>query len=449
MIDVRNASASVEADRVCILKEVARSSGGCDAVNKLARGAVSGTWVGMNEQEAFATGVDLGRANNDKCASALMYAAEGGHAGAMRALLDGGADPEVCRDDGLTPTGKRTATNAQRDANVYEARTEPAPLSDGDIKETNAVSGITRGGELAAHTAQMRAVNLSENRLTSNRAMPGGVADRPTGEVGLKCPLRGEAKGISSLRNNNGETPGPLWMYLAPNRLLSGLPGKIQSSKKVAAALKYFAGELHGCTRHFLQQAAPSYGIGGRRRRSETTCKSRGDITRTQSHGENEDSYARAIWVTDGDDPLLEHAVRKPECKSREEMHQGQSPHAKVAKEPLEGTATGNSPRRIAGRGFYPQKINGESPGPNSQAYRIWHNDTWTHYMTGMGSGQGVSTLGSRTSEQTGTTRVCETCELDNTAEGDHNQGVTAEEDGAPGTPAGTQHGSGPASAVL
>ncbi|KAK3245162.1 hypothetical protein CYMTET_45253 [Cymbomonas tetramitiformis] len=146
MIDVRNASASVEADRVRILDEVERNGGGCAAVNALARGAVSGTFVGMHEREVLAaacgnpaplealcslqpvgerhvhalcaaaaygfmnplrsliaTGVGLDNANNASGATALMHAAEGGHGSAVCALLDGGANPNLRRDDGWAP----------------------------------------------------------------------------------------------------------------------------------------------------------------------------------------------------------------------------------------------------------------------------------------------------------------------------------------------------------
>ncbi|KAK3236260.1 hypothetical protein CYMTET_53586 [Cymbomonas tetramitiformis] len=77
-----------------------------------------------------------------------------------------------------------------------------------------------------------------------------------------------------------------------------------------------------------------------------------------------------------------------------------------------------------------PQGAGGECPGPN------WHC-----------AGKGYAGV-TRNAEHAGTTRIYETSEIDNTAEGDHNQGATAGEDGAPDTPASTQHvGTGPASA--
>ncbi|KAK3245169.1 hypothetical protein CYMTET_45246 [Cymbomonas tetramitiformis] len=146
MLDVRNASASVEADRVRILGEVERNGGGYAAVNTLARGAINGASLGMQVREVLmaacgnpgplealcslqpvgerhvqalraaaafgflrplgrliATGVGIESVENaERNRTALMGAADSGHARAVRMLIEAGANPESQDNYGWT-----------------------------------------------------------------------------------------------------------------------------------------------------------------------------------------------------------------------------------------------------------------------------------------------------------------------------------------------------------
>eukprot|EP00615_Pteridomonas_danica_P006120 CAMPEP_0114340302 /NCGR_PEP_ID=MMETSP0101-20121206/8292_1 /TAXON_ID=38822 ORGANISM="Pteridomonas danica, Strain PT" /NCGR_SAMPLE_ID=MMETSP0101 /ASSEMBLY_ACC=CAM_ASM_000211 /LENGTH=697 /DNA_ID=CAMNT_0001473531 /DNA_START=215 /DNA_END=2308 /DNA_ORIENTATION=- len=179
-VDCREASATIDSDRVRILNEIENSPGGCEALNAsivlsmeggriatsfgpLIQGPIENASCGEPLQL-----IDSGLLNNDLLSPALMAASAGGHIDAIHILIDRGAN--VCWEDntGTTPLWR---ASYQGLISIVLLLIQNGANSSIDVAPYDTNGDVLTPLSIAVHGGHIEVVKL----LLTNGANPDGI----------------------------------------------------------------------------------------------------------------------------------------------------------------------------------------------------------------------------------------------------------------------------------